>query len=179
MLLAAVVAIASYDLEVRLHPEEKPIRARGTVTCTNSSEQPVGELWWHLYLNAFRDDKSTFMVESSGKLRGDQFVAGEYGSIEVGVLTFEGADLLAAKTFEHPDDDNVNDQTVLKTPLPRMIAPAETIRVQVEFSARLPRVFARSGWAPESFFMAGQWFPKLGVLEKNGAWNCHQYHGSG
>src|SRR5262245_4169123 len=115
MLLAAVVAVASYDLDARLFPEEKTVRAKGAVTWTNTSEQPVSELWWHLYLNAFRDEQSTFMKESGGKLRGDDFVAGEFGSIEVSKLTFDGADLLAAKTFEHPDDDNTDDQTVMKT----------------------------------------------------------------
>ena len=33
---------------------------------TNSSHVPVRELWWHLYLNAFRDERSTFAIESKG-----------------------------------------------------------------------------------------------------------------
>src|SRR5687768_1920344 len=148
MLLAAVVAIASYDLDARLFPEEKLIRAQGTITWTNTSEHPVDALWWHLYLNAFRDKASTFMVESGCKLRKADFVAGEFGSIEVEKLEFEGRDLLATKSFEHPDDDNENDKSVMKTPLPRAVAPAETITLRVEFISKLPRVFARSGWAP-------------------------------
>jgi hypothetical protein len=178
MLLAAVVAIASYDLEARLFPDEKTVRAHGTVTWTNTSERPVNDLWWHLYLNAFRDKSSTFMLESGGRLRKADFVEGNFGSVEVDKLEFEGADLLASRTFEHPDDDNTNDRTVMKTPLPRPVQPGEKISLSITFTSKLPRVFARSGWAPPSFFMVAQWFPKIGVLEKYG-WNCHQYHGSG
>lgn len=178
MFLAAVVAIASYDLEARLLPEEKLIKAQGTITWTNTSDRPVEALWWHLYLNAFRDRSSTFMLESGGRLRKADFIEGEYGWIDVEQLEFEGRDLLAQKTFEHPDDDNDKDRTVMKTPLPRAIAPNETITLRTRFTSKLPRVFARSGWAPPSFFMVAQWFLKLGVLEKDG-WNCHQYHGSG
>jgi len=51
--------------------------------------------------------------------------------------------------------------------------------VELEFTAQLPRVFARTGWALDSrsqpYFMAGQWFPKLGVWTEDG-WNAHPFH---
>jgi hypothetical protein len=177
-MLPLIVALASYDLQVELFPEEKVVIGKGTVTWVNSTAAPVEELWWHLYLNAFRDEDSTFMVESGGKLRKAEFVDGEYGNIEVSKLELQGADLLAKMSYEHPDDNNDKDRTVMRTPLPRGVGPGETITLQVEFRSKLPRVFARSGWAPPSFMMVAQWFPKLGVLENTG-WNCHQYHGSG
>lgn len=182
-MLPLIVAIASYDLEVELFPDQRVLEAHGTITWTNTSEVPVDELWWHLYLNAFRDNDSTFMRESGGKLRKAEFVDGEFGSIEVARLELDGADLLARMTYEHPDDDNTLDRTVMKTPLPKPLKPGESVKMAVKFRSALPRVFARSGWAPPSFFMVAQWFPKLGVFEKKfageWAWNCHQYHGNG
>jgi aminopeptidase N len=44
----------------------------------------------------------------------------------------------------------------------------------MEFIARLPRVFARTGFY-DDFFMVGQWFPKLGVWEE-GKWNAYPFH---
>ena len=52
--------------------------------------------------------------------------------------------------------------------------PNETIEIEVEWDAKVPRPFARTGYRDEYYFIA-QWFPKLGVLEDAG-WNTHQFH---
>ena len=44
------------------------------------------------------------------------------------------------------------------------------------FRAHFPEMAPRAGYRHD-FFMAGQWFPKLGVFE-SGVWNTHQYHAS-
>ena len=48
------------------------------------------------------------------------------------------------------------------------------MNVQIRWSARVPRTFARTGAIADFYFLA-QWFPKIGVLE-DGGWNCHQFH---
>ena len=52
--------------------------------------------------------------------------------------------------------------------------PGETATIEVNWTAHVPRTFARTG-AIGSYFFVAQWFPKLGVLEENG-WNTHQFH---
>lgn len=177
----------TYDLDARLSPEDKTVTGEGTITWTNRGDRPVRELWWHLYLNAFKNDRSTFMRESDGgKLRGDVFERGEWGYIDVTRLQARGEDLLAGRTFEQPDDGNTEDRTVMRTSLPFAVEPGERVELSVAFTSKLPRVFARSGYGG-TFFMVAQWFPKLGVLEDSyrdirpvgtstPAWNCHQYH---
>ena len=93
-----------------------------------------------------------------------------------------GEDLLPSLTFEHPDDDNTEDRTVARVHLPRAVPPGGEVTIELEFHARLPKVFARAGYK-ENFFAVTQWFPKLGVYEPQGlrgreqsGWNCHQYH---
>ena len=85
-------------------------------------------------------------------------------------------------SFEHPDDDNAADQTVWRLPLPEPVPAGGEIVLDVEFEAKLPRVFARTGYFRD-YFLVGQWFPKLGVYESAGTrgrassgWNCHQFH---
>jgi hypothetical protein len=58
--------------------------------------------------------------------------------------------------------------------LPKPVAPGETINVYLEWTAQVPRTFARTGAIGNYFFLA-QWFPKVGVLEDSG-WNCHEFH---
>ena len=73
-----------------------------------------------------------------------------------------------------PDDGNLLDQTVLAVPLPQPVEPGATVRVEVAWTTKIPRTFARTGAIGDYYFIA-QWFPKLGVLEETG-WNCHQFH---
>ncbi len=187
-----------YKLEAELMPDRNQILGKGRIWWTNHGKAPVRALWWHLYLNPFSNDASTFMQETDGgELRGIKFERGRWGWVDLkkltaypssglgGAKTSTGADLLAAKRFEHPDDDNENDRTVLKTPLPFSVAPGQTVMVEIDFVSQLPKVFARTGYVGD-FFMVAQWFPKLGVLESsidpprttpsNQDWNCHQYH---
>ncbi|PYV22070.1 MAG: hypothetical protein DMG24_17870, partial [Acidobacteria bacterium] len=93
-----------------------------------------------------------------------------------------GPDLTALQAFVHPDDDNASDQTVMRIVLPRPIPPHGTIELAVNFTSKLPRAVARSGFEGD-YFLIAQWFPKIGVYEgpgerdrQQGGWNCHQYH---
>ena len=106
--------------------------------------------------------------------------AGDWSFIDVTavrLLAGGGApltDLTASGTFIAPDDGNKADQTVLSVPLPGAVAPGESVTVELAWTARVPRTFARTGAVGNYFFIA-QWFPKLGVLEDTG-WNTHQFH---
>ena len=157
---------------------------REQLTWRNPGTEPVGELWFHLYLNAFKNTKSTFMRESGGQLRGDRMTEGKWGWIDVTSLRLAatGADLKPGARFEHPDDDNADDETVWRVRLPERVPPGGSITLDIGFRAQLPQVFARSGYAGD-YFLVGQWFPKIGVYEPagmrgrtTGGWNCHQYH---
>ena len=83
-------------------------------------------------------------------------------------------DLTSHMHFIAPDDGNALDRTVMAVPLGRSVEPNETIQVELEWTAKIPRPFARTGYIGDFYFIA-QWFPKLGVLEDSG-WNTHQFH---
>jgi hypothetical protein len=175
--------VVSYDISVRLDASTKRLEGRERVTWRNPAPEAVSDLWLHLYLNAFKNTASTFMRESGGQLRGDRMGDNAWGWIDVTSFTLaDGADLTGAIRFEHPDDDNAEDQTVIRVPLPRPVPPNGAITFEVTFKAQLPEVFARSGYKRD-FYLVAQWFPKLGVYEPAGmrgrpagGWNCHQYH---
>ena len=170
--------IANYTIHAELHPESETVTGREAITWRNTTTRAVSTLQFHLYLNAFANNQSTFMKESRGRNRG--FSSGtkqeEWGYINVSRMNlWTGANLLPSLAYIHPDDENADDRTVAEVKLPKPCGPAETIRVDVEFTSKLPRVFARSGFAEGGFFMVAQWFPKIGVLQPDG-WNCHEYH---
>jgi hypothetical protein len=177
------VAVVSYRIDVRLDAEKKQLVGTQRVTWTNPSSDTVADLWFHLYLNAFKNSRSTFMRESGGSLRSDQMAKDSWGWMDITALKLaDGRDLLRGASFQHPDDDNADDQTVMRVALPEPVPPGGTVAFDAQFRAQLPEVFARTGYK-RNYFMVGQWFPKLGVYEPagmrgrtKGGWNCHQFH---
>jgi hypothetical protein len=176
--------VASYTISVRLDPDTRQLTGRQRLTWRNTSPDTIGDLWFHLYLNAFRNSNSTFFRESHGQLRDDEMPEDGWGWIEVDSLTLtDGADLKPSLSFEAPDDGNKEDRTVARVRLPRPVGPGESISLDIGFTAQLPMIFARSGYIRD-YFLVGQWFPKIAVYEpagmrgrESGGWNCHQYHG--
>ncbi|MFH1941288.1 MAG: M1 family metallopeptidase [bacterium] len=165
---------ANYRMEVTLDVEKKQIQGRETLTWRNITNDAVGELQFHLYMNAFKNNRSTHIAEQGGNA-GILEKKKAWGWIDVNRLQIvDGEDLTQKIEFIHPDDDNEDDCTVMRVPLPNPVRPGQEIRIDIDFVTQLPYVFRRNGYYKD-FFFAVQWFPKVGVFI-NGSWNCHQYH---
>jgi len=177
--------VVEYHIDVRLQEESKTLQAEQTITWRNPGKNPVSELYFHLYPNAFKSKDSTFMKESGGQLRSDKATTGSAGYMRVDALTTaEGSSLLPRLHYVQPDDGNENDFTLAKLRLPDAVPSGATVTLRLKFEVKLPEVFARMGYAGD-FVMAGQWFPKIAVYETAGTrgrttegWNIHQYHGN-
>src|SRR5262245_30047768 len=99
--------IVDYDIQVSLDPQTKQLTGRQRLTCRNPSSDTVPHLWFHLYLNAFRNSRSTFWKESGGSLRGFALEEAKWGFIEIASLKLaDGTDLTSRLRFEAPDDGN-------------------------------------------------------------------------
>lgn len=161
-----------YAIEARLEPSRRAVRGKLRLTFRNHASRALGELYFHLYLNAFRDERSVFMRESRGQLRGQR--ARGHGRIALSMLRVDGVDLLAGAERELTPDDF----TQLKVPLQSAIAPGQSAIIEIEFDAELPPIFARAGYDAD-FYVVAQWFPKLAKLEPDGRFATFPYHGLG
>lgn len=167
--------VVDYTLRASLDPFAHTVHGEGTIRWKNTSTVPVKELWLHLYLNAFKNQRSVFLREPVG-FRSDVKMK-DWGTIDVRKLALRdeaggSADLWAGAELKRPDDD---DETDVRVPLPREVAPNETITLDVAFDDKLPNVVARTGYAG-SFHMVGQWFPKIARLEPDGRWAHFPFH---
>jgi hypothetical protein len=170
---------ANYTITARLDPVARTIIGSEIVTWRNVTAKPATELQFHLYWNAWKNTRSTFMREvalgSGGASNEERHRRpDEWGRIDVSAIRIGGRDLASAKRFVAPDDGNADDETVMMVPLDQAVEPGATISVEIAWTAHVPRTFERTGVVGNFFFIA-QWFPKLGVLQDDG-WNCHQFH---
>ena len=166
--------IASYEISCRLDTDKKTVEGTELLTWTNRTTRPADTLRFHLYLNAFRNTRSTLWKESRGEAREGRLLE-SWGSVEIVRITLQdNTDLLPMLSYISPDDGNPDDRTVAEIRLPRPVAPGETIGVAIDFRSKLPRVSRRTGYKGD-FYLVAQWFPKIGVLQESG-WNCHQFH---
>src|SRR5688572_27124935 len=77
---------ASYRWVARLDANRHSISGRGSITWVNRSEAPANELYFHLYLNAFKNSRTLFLRSPFGAGRSGER-ATRYGFIDVKRMT--------------------------------------------------------------------------------------------
>ncbi len=165
---------ANYRIDARYEEAERQLVGKLTVEWSNGSDRPASDAWFHLYWNAFANDRSTHLRAAEGVLR-ERDLDDEGGWQRVTSVRVGQTELLATLRYRQPDDGNAQDRTVFSVDLPQPVQPGESVAIDVQWTARVPRVRRRTGVKGEFLFMA-QWFPKLGVFEGDAGWNCHQFH---
>ncbi|MBN1479406.1 M1 family peptidase [candidate division KSB1 bacterium] len=173
--------VVSYQIHATLNPDNKTVTGTQQLSWTNAGSASTQELYFHLYLNAFKNTQSTFfkeMVARSSSLSDyiSRFNQGGWGYCDVRSIAIAGTGTSTSllSQFMQPDDGNTRDETVFKVDLPRPIAPGDSVTLDIEFVSQLPYRAPRTGYVQDYFFVA-QWFPKIGVWS-NDEWNCHQFH---
>ena len=200
--------IANYDIKAIFAPDEKMVHGNLLLHWRNTSKDTIKELQFHTYLNAFKNNKSSFLkstasgplsdielpkfktwnkmdqmawLKSLGISKGER--EDDWGWIEIkSMLLNNKNEVVERLTYIQPDDNNKNDETVIKVKLEQPLMPGQAIDVKIKFETKLPKIIGQSGYAND-FYFVGQWYPKIGVWEPagmryttKGRWNCHQYH---
>lgn len=172
-----------YEIWVELDAGNRQLNGKENISWRNTTADEVNDIWFHLYWNSFKNDQSAMSLEiweeefTGGFRFGRRVKDGEWGWTQVDRIALEdGTDLTSTIQYMTPDLPlRPNDQTVMKVTLPQPLQPGETVNLSLDFTARIPRTQARSGYYLDSYFF-GQWYPKPGVYEEGKGWNCHQYH---
>jgi hypothetical protein len=169
-----------YKMDVKLDTDAKTVTGNMEAFWINRSSDTVPDIRMHLYMNAFRSNKTTFYKESGGS-PGEKEM--DLGWIEImSMRDKNNIDLIPRLEYISPDDGNREDKTVARVILPEPAKPGDTIFVRIDFETKLPSKIRRTGYSNDYYFVA-QWFPKFGVYEQagmryatRGSWNCHQFH---
>lgn len=163
--------VVDYTMKASLDATAHIVHGEGTIVWRNTSTAPATELWVHLYLNAFKNEKSVFLSDPVGRFRGGGLPK-DWGHIDVKRFAIGGADLWAQAELHRP---NETDETDVRVPLPTPVQPGEQMTIEVTFDSKLPTVLERTGY-DGTFHMVAQWFPKIARLEKDGTWAHFPFH---
>ncbi len=161
-----------YHISARLDEITHRIVGKETIYWQNHSQSSVDQLYFHLYLNAFKKG-SLFLSLQGGRSGG---LVGREGGITVDSLKsprFPGKNLWENASQGSPESGD--DQTDISVPQPRPIVPGETVELLVRFSATLPEIVERTGFSGD-FHLVAQWFPKLARLEDDGTFAHFAFH---
>jgi hypothetical protein len=166
--------VASYTLSAKLDAAEHKLTGRGTIELVNFTAVPLGELYLHLYMNAFKNDESLFLRSPFGAGRSGQH-GSKWGYIDVKRLYARQleADLWPARSAKSPGDPD--DETNVRVPLLAPLEPGKRLTLEVEFEVKLPEIVERTGYMGDYHFVA-QWFPKLARLLPDGSFAHFPFH---
>ncbi|HEV2680883.1 MAG TPA: M1 family peptidase, partial [Rhodanobacter sp.] len=178
--------VVSYQIDAELDAAKHAVTGKERMTWRNRSDRPVSQIYFHLYLNGFQNEGSTWFTErkvltAHGRSRGAAALKkGEWGWIDLQQV--KQGDAALKWQFVQPDGGPATDQTVVRIDLAEPVAAGATLALDIDFLSQLPRVVERTGWFGD-FNLVGQWFPKIGVLELAGErgataprWNVHEFH---
>ncbi|NYE29419.1 hypothetical protein HDE78_002377 [Rhodanobacter sp. K2T2] len=178
--------VVSYRINADLDAAKHAVTASEHMTWRNRSDRAVSRVYFHLYLNGFKNNGSTWFTErkvltAHGQSRGAASLEkGQWGWIDLKQVKQGSAAL--AWHYVQPDGGPATDQSVACIDLAQPVPAGGTLTLDIDFLSQLPRVVERTGWWGD-FNLVGQWFPKIGVLELAGErgaaaprWNVHEFH---
>ncbi|HEY0197377.1 MAG TPA: M1 family metallopeptidase [Rhodanobacter sp.] len=178
--------VVSYSIDAELDAPRHAVTGKEHMTWRNRSDRAVSQVYFHMYLNGFANEGSTWFTErevltAHGRSRGAAALKkGEWGFIDLKQV--RQGDAALKWTFVQPDNGPATDRSVVRIDLAEPVPAGGTLTLDIDFLSQLPRVVERTGWWGD-FNLVGQWFPKIGVLELAGErgavaprWNVHEFH---
>src|SRR5262249_41108540 len=117
--------VASYTLEAKLDTTKHLGKGRGAIEWTNASSAARTERFLHLYLNAFKNERTVCQRVPAHGFRGSNPIT-DFGWIKVKRLFVREmkAEVGAGADKHSPGDPD--DETDIRVPLPRAVEPDET-----------------------------------------------------
>ncbi len=175
--------IANYDISVELDHKNKVAHCHQTLRWKNTSLDTIRSLRFYMYMNAFKNMKSSYLKDSGGKIFGRNIAdrgTDEWGHITINkMLDEDDQDLSKNTKFIQDLDNNTNDETIIEITLQNPLLPGEIGIYEMDFTTKMPKTIARSGYSKKDFFLFVHWFPQVCVYEqdKDGiwGWNSHQF----
>lgn len=150
-----------YRIDVSLNDKEHTLDGFERLTYTNNSTDTLNYVWFHLWPNAYKNDKTAFSDQLLVNGNTTFYFSSREQRGYINRLDFK-VNGIAAKTEDHP-----NYIDVVKLMLPAPLAPLQQITITTPFHVKLPYNFSRGGHDGHSYQIT-QWYPKPAVYDAHG-----------
>src|SRR5699024_263620 len=155
--------INSYDIEVDLDNENKSYRGKQITTYINKTDTTLGELYFHLYPNAFKSYEDAPILFSKENYSASDYIGGH---IDI--------DTISVNNIELNHSIKGEDDTILHIKLKEPLRKGQEIKVYMEYEVKLPTTKDRFGYGDRTMNL-GNWYPIACVYDEDG-WNLDPYY---
>ncbi len=156
-----------YSIDVTLHDSDHTLDGFEIVTYTNNSYDTLRYIWFHLWPNAYKNDRTAFSEQLLQLNRTDFYFSDEKKRGYINRLDFK----VDGQTAELEVDSLYRD--VAKLILPSPLPPGKTIKISTPFHEKIQYNFSRGGYKDHSYQIT-QWYPKPAVYDNKG-WHPMPY----
>jgi hypothetical protein len=157
----------NYKIDVTLNDQNNTLDAFEKLEYTNNSPDTLFFIWFHLWPNAFKDDKTAFSDQTLQNGNTNFYFSDNDKRGYINRLDFK-VNGTTAKLEDHPHYIDVT-KLILPAPLP----PGQTITISTPFHVQLPYNLSRGGHIGQAY-QATQWYPKPAVYDNRG-WHPMPY----
>jgi Peptidase family M1 domain len=150
-----------YTIDISLNDIENTLTGFEKIIYTNNSPDTLQYIWFHLWPNAYKNDRTAFSEQSlqNGKTNFYFSDKDERGYINHLDFRINGAQ---ARTEDHPLYIDI-EKVILPHPLP----PGNQVAIETPFHVKLPINYSRGGHTGQSYQVT-QWYPKPAVYDAKG-----------
>jgi hypothetical protein len=157
----------NFDMDVSLNDAEHTLDGFAKITYINRSPDTLRFIWFHLWPNAFKNDRTAFSDQLLQNGRTDFYFSDAEQRGYINRLDFK-VNNITATVKDHPQH-----QDIVQVLLPQALPPGATAHIATPFHVKLPQNFSRGGHIGQSYQIT-QWFPKPAVYDRNG-WHPMPY----
>lgn len=151
----------NYTITVTLNDAEHTLDGQETMEYINNSDDTLRFIWIHLWMNAYKNDRTAFTNQQLENGSTDFYFSNEEDKGYVNRLAFKVNGIIAAK------EDHSQHQDIIKLILPSPLAPKQSCTIETPFHVKLPYNFSRGGHIGQSYQIT-QWYPKAAVYDRKG-----------
>ncbi|MFL5743491.1 MAG: hypothetical protein ACJ751_02415, partial [Niastella sp.] len=156
-----------YTIDVSLNDTEHSLEGFLKLRYINHSPDTLRFVWFHLWPNAFKNDRTAFTEQTLQNGKTDFYFSPREKRGYINRLDFRVANT-TLKTEDHPQYIDI-----IKVYLPTPLLPGQETEITTPFHVQLPANFSRGGHTGHSYQVT-QWYPKPAVYDHFG-WHPMPY----
>src|SRR5215207_2997441 len=135
----------NYIIDVRLNDSAHTLDGFEKIEYINNSPDTLHYIWFHVWPNAYKNDKTAFSDQLLENGRTDFYFSTNDKRGYINRMDFR-VDGVSAKTEDHPQHIDI-----IKVVLPQPLTPGSKVQLTTPFHVQLPYNFSRGGHSGRSY----------------------------